>query len=233
MLESTPMVIAILARAKVTPFALSVRFMQIPTNLSGSWEPIVLLAPTITTGLGQQSDNMIYDPLRQALLVNNGQTVKVYHVNLGNCFGFQIGQFCSSCASNNDSAACSSCVVPNGFSLDGSSCRYTKVAGEAIGHIVEKTHTCCVSPKIYNPTANSCLCPPLYWQDADSDCQQNPTGCEIASDITGQCVKALVGYYIDDSSTLLKCSDSLTGCDVCEWTAGGVSCTSCLGQLSL
>ena len=154
MLESTPMVFAILARAKTTPFALSVRFMQIPTNLSGSWEPLVLLAPTITTGLGQQSHSMIYDPLRQALLVNNSQIVKVYHVNLGNCFGFQIGQFCSSCAVINDSTACYSCVEPNGFSLDVSTCRYTKFPGEAIGHIVEKTHTCCVSPKIYNPNTN-------------------------------------------------------------------------------
>lgn len=66
-----------------------------------------------------------------------------------------------------------------------------------------------------------------------SKCNLNPTNCQLATDITGICTQAAVGYYLDVSSVVRSCLSDIPGCGVCISVSGTPSCTSCLSGGSL
>ena len=108
------------------------------------------------------------------------------------------------------------------------SCNYNKFPEEPFAPRFERMVSCCPLLKIYDTSTNTCKCPTRYWEDSQNVCHENPANCIVAQNITGFCIQAATGYYINTSNQIRMCSSDIIGCSVCESLSGIPSCTACM-----
>ena len=62
--------------------------------------------------------------------------------------------------------------------------------------------------------------------DNSNQCANNPPNCLLAANITGACIQASPGYYVQ-GGTVFLCASTIIGCNICEVVGGVPSCTVC------
>ena len=69
----------------------------------------------------------------------------------------------------------------------------------------------------------SCLppeCKEGEYYDLNWICMMNPTDCNIAENITGRCMRARDGFYLDDNSKVKSCRIKDEFCSICSDLTG-------------
>lgn len=177
---------------------------------------------------------MAYDALRQGLFVTSENKVKMYGIDFGTCFGQQIQQFCNNCGGGNDPNDCLGCFTNRGFESNINSCIYSREPGETFAPRLDMAVTCCAAPLVWNTATNSCsTCAKGFWKDNSGACQPNPQYCEKANDLTGICLQAAVGYYVNHLGLVANCWMSIPGCLACESFGEVPTCTLCHSSTEL
>jgi hypothetical protein len=174
--------------------------------------------------------------VRRTFFVANENKVLIYILQSDECFGGGTQYFCNTCTEPLNPLRCSSCKDEFEISSPGTVCWRICPSGEFNAKSSWGLPTCqkcslaipfcstcerfyldirprcllCQGGLTYSATEQTCKCTGFSWRDSTPMCQPNPSNCQIAEDITGECLQCVTGYsknLLGECEKIIVCSE--------------------------